>query len=171
MRPRDIVCSCGQHRRDRGPRHLAALPPLYSLQRMEGSQLENPRQPPAPAPSSSSVEESRAQRLQRSQARFRDRGGIFVPTNRNTLADILLGRKVASPKKTLTLRGRSASLSPKKKSTGSGNARNHDDADGGGALQALRTSPRKAAQRQRQPGLESKPSVASVVSIYLVQRN
>ncbi|KAH0589062.1 hypothetical protein H2248_004834 [Termitomyces sp. 'cryptogamus'] len=85
------------------------------------------------------VEESRAQRLQRSQARFRDRGGIFVPTSRNTLADILLGRKVASPKKK---RGRSASLSPKKKSVES-NARNNDD-----EIKAVRMSPRKAIQKQ-----------------------
>ncbi|KAG6879639.1 hypothetical protein C0992_000274 [Termitomyces sp. T32_za158] len=85
------------------------------------------------------VEESRAQRLQRSQARFRDRGGIFVPTARNTLVDILLGKRVASPKKG---RGRSASLSPKKKSAKSG-LRNNDE-----ELKAVRTSPRKAAQRQ-----------------------
>ncbi|KAG6836963.1 hypothetical protein H0H93_000355 [Arthromyces matolae] len=79
------------------------------------------------------VEESRAQRLQRSQARFRDRGGIFVPTTRNTLVDILLGRKAASPKKSLG-RGRSVSLSPKKKI-------NTKDTN-----VPLRTSPRKAVQ-------------------------
>ncbi|EGO02916.1 hypothetical protein SERLA73DRAFT_70406 [Serpula lacrymans var. lacrymans S7.3] len=41
------------------------------------------------------VEESKAQRLQRQQARFRDRGGIFVPAAKNTLIDILLSRTVS----------------------------------------------------------------------------
>ncbi|KAF8064030.1 hypothetical protein FPV67DRAFT_1654173 [Lyophyllum atratum] len=87
------------------------------------------------------VEESRAQRLQRQQARFRDRGGIFVPTNRNTLVDILLGRKAASPKKG---RGRSTSVSPQKPG-----AKGDGEEDGGdGAQKTLRTSPRKAAQRR-----------------------
>ncbi|KAF5376064.1 hypothetical protein D9615_007685 [Tricholomella constricta] len=96
----------------------------------DNSQPDKAALPKAPIP----VEESRAQRLQRQQARFRDRGGIFVPSNRNTLVDILLGRKAASPKK--TLRGRSASLSPRKpESKGNGDA-----------TKALRTSPRKAAQ-------------------------
>jgi hypothetical protein len=47
------------------------------------------------------VEESRAQRQQRLQARFRDRGGIFVPSQKNTLIDILLARSVTgeSPSK------------------------------------------------------------------------
>lgn len=63
------------------------------------------------------VEDSRAQRIQRQQSRFRDRGGsvaasfnsqwplmiytnsfsvhrIFVPSNKNTLIDILLARSV-----------------------------------------------------------------------------
>ncbi|GLB44208.1 hypothetical protein LshimejAT787_1601380 [Lyophyllum shimeji] len=87
------------------------------------------------------VEESRAQRLQRQQARFRDRGGIFVPSNRNTLVDILLGRKVASPKQT---RARSASLSPQKDKVRLG-GRNEDVE---GSPKPLRTSPRKAAQRR-----------------------
>ncbi|KAJ3537483.1 hypothetical protein NMY22_g5578 [Coprinellus aureogranulatus] len=60
------------------------------------------------------VEESRQQRLQRAQARFRDRGGIFVPTNRNTLIDILLGKKEATPKG--STRSRSRSVSPHKPS-------------------------------------------------------
>ncbi|KAJ3530003.1 hypothetical protein NMY22_g8752 [Coprinellus aureogranulatus] len=60
------------------------------------------------------VEESRQQRLQRAQARFRDRGGIFVPTNRNTLIDILLGKKEATPKR--STRSRSRSVSPHKPS-------------------------------------------------------
>ncbi|KAF8999766.1 hypothetical protein BDQ17DRAFT_1410526 [Cyathus striatus] len=62
------------------------------------------------APTPIAIEESRAQRLQRQQARFRDRGGIFVPTNRNTLADILLGRNPTqrrSPRKS----GRNVTLS------------------------------------------------------------
>ncbi|KDQ24012.1 hypothetical protein PLEOSDRAFT_1108476 [Pleurotus ostreatus PC15] len=36
--------------------------------------------------------DSRAKRLERQQSRFRDRGGIFVPSNRNTLLDVLLAR-------------------------------------------------------------------------------
>lgn len=75
------------------------------------------------------VEESRAQRHQRQQNRFRDRGGfvtldwkkdalltplysIFKPSNRNTLVDILMGRRAPSPKKSTR---RSASRSPSKK--------------------------------------------------------
>lgn len=82
------------------------------------------------------VEESRAQRLQRQQTRFRDRGGIFVPTNRTTLVDILLGR--ASP-----LKGpcRSASVSPSrvnKEKYSSGNEVSNP---------ALRRSPRKQSQK------------------------
>ncbi|KAG1791116.1 uncharacterized protein HD556DRAFT_1387710 [Suillus plorans] len=41
------------------------------------------------------VEESKAQRLQRQQARFRDRGGAFVPSEKNVLKDILLARTVS----------------------------------------------------------------------------
>ncbi|KAG6866327.1 hypothetical protein C0991_005794 [Blastosporella zonata] len=118
---------------------------------MDGSQSGKTELSTVPIP----VEESRAQRLQRSQARFRDRGGIFVPTTRNTLVDILLGRKVATPKK--VERSRSASLSPKKgrgrsvsvspKKKGVKSSRNKDAGD---ATIALRTSPRKAAQRQMQ---------------------
>ncbi|KIM90011.1 hypothetical protein PILCRDRAFT_204733 [Piloderma croceum F 1598] len=40
------------------------------------------------------VEKSREQRQQRLQARFRDRGGIFVPSEKNALIDILLARCV-----------------------------------------------------------------------------
>ncbi|EAU87664.2 hypothetical protein CC1G_09125 [Coprinopsis cinerea okayama7 len=72
----------------------------------------NPRAIPSSAVKN--VEESRQQRLQRQQSRFRDRGGIFVPTSRNTLADILLGRRDASPKKPRRSRGRSVSVSPRK---------------------------------------------------------
>ncbi|KAK2465152.1 hypothetical protein APHAL10511_002844 [Amanita phalloides] len=57
------------------------------------------------------IEESRAQRQQRQQSRFRDRGGIFKPSNRNTLVDILMGRRAPSPKKSTR---RSASCSPSK---------------------------------------------------------
>ncbi|KAG6909168.1 hypothetical protein DXG01_001795 [Tephrocybe rancida] len=101
---------------------------------MEGSLVSQAAPPAALIP----VEESRAQRLQRSQARFRDRGGIFVPTARNTLVDILLGRKVASPKKG---RGRSASVSPKKNSTKK-DVTNSEEEE-----KALRRSPRKAAHK------------------------
>ena len=75
------------------------------------------------------VEESRAKRHQRQQSRFRDRGGfvllyrkrdalltpfysIFKPSNRNTLVDILMGRRAASPKKSMR---RSTSRSPSKR--------------------------------------------------------
>ncbi|KAI6019496.1 hypothetical protein PISMIDRAFT_19067 [Pisolithus microcarpus 441] len=51
------------------------------------------------------VEESKAQRIQRQQARFRDRGGTFVPSDKNPLADILLARTVTgeSPSKAKSL--------------------------------------------------------------------
>lgn len=65
------------------------------------------------------VEESKAQRLQRQQARFRDRGGAFVPSEKNILKDILLARTVSgeSPSKVTTkspYRHRSHSTSPSK---------------------------------------------------------
>ncbi|KAI0830205.1 hypothetical protein BC628DRAFT_986319 [Trametes gibbosa] len=40
------------------------------------------------------VEASREKRIERQQARFRDRGGIFKPSERNALLDILLSRGV-----------------------------------------------------------------------------
>ncbi|KAI9573481.1 hypothetical protein HD554DRAFT_878316 [Boletus coccyginus] len=48
-----------------------------------------------------SAEESKAQRIKRQQARFRDRGGAFVPSTSNPLVDILLARTVSgeSPSK------------------------------------------------------------------------
>ncbi|KAJ7452109.1 hypothetical protein B0H11DRAFT_301183 [Mycena galericulata] len=60
------------------------------------------------------VQESRTERLKRQQARFRDRGGIFVPRAHNNLLDILLGKKKPSPLKRRS-RSRSASASPSKK--------------------------------------------------------
>ncbi|KAJ6463488.1 hypothetical protein C8R45DRAFT_1025939 [Mycena sanguinolenta] len=75
---------------------------------------------PLVAPSSpSQVEDSRAKRLGRQQARFRDRGGIFVPRTHNNLLDILLGKKKHSPLKRRS-RSRSLSVSPTKKSTSRG---------------------------------------------------
>ncbi|CCM05899.1 uncharacterized protein FIBRA_08137 [Fibroporia radiculosa] len=40
------------------------------------------------------VEESRAKRIERLQSKFRDRGGIFVPSEHNALLDVLLARGV-----------------------------------------------------------------------------
>ena len=88
-----------------------------------------PQTPMGPMKSALGVEESRAQRHQRQQSRFRDRGGfviwfgkgyspdtpfcrIFKPSNRNTLVDILMGRRAPSPKKLLR---RSTSCSPSKR--------------------------------------------------------
>ncbi|KAJ7080011.1 hypothetical protein B0H15DRAFT_857700 [Mycena belliarum] len=69
-----------------------------------------------PGPVSLQVQESRTKRLGRQQARFRDRGGIFVPRTHNNLIDILLGRKNASPlKRRSRSRSRSVSVSPTKK--------------------------------------------------------
>ncbi|KAH9943763.1 hypothetical protein B0H21DRAFT_478105 [Amylocystis lapponica] len=47
------------------------------------------------------VEASRAQRIERQNSRFRDRGGVFVPATHNALVDILLARGVngESPEK------------------------------------------------------------------------
>ncbi|KAJ7270692.1 hypothetical protein B0H12DRAFT_1307066 [Mycena haematopus] len=69
---------------------------------------------PKPISSPSQVQESRTKRLVRQQARFRDRGGIFVPRTHNNLLDILLGRKKLSPFKRRS-RSRSLSVSPTKK--------------------------------------------------------
>ncbi|KAF9239457.1 hypothetical protein BU15DRAFT_61965 [Melanogaster broomeanus] len=57
--------------------------------------------PAVPANPGVNVEESKAQRIQRQQARFRDRGGAFVPSTSNPLVDILLARTVTgeSPSK------------------------------------------------------------------------
>ncbi|KAJ8592363.1 hypothetical protein M405DRAFT_879976 [Rhizopogon salebrosus TDB-379] len=65
------------------------------------------------------VEESKAQRIQRQQARFRDRGGAFVPSEKNPLIDILLSRTISgeSPSKLVTkspYRHRNRSISPSK---------------------------------------------------------
>ncbi|KAF8630279.1 hypothetical protein AX17_005465 [Amanita inopinata Kibby_2008] len=79
---------------------------------MDIQQRTVPQTPTGPAKLTVGVEESRAQRLQRQQARFRDRGGIFIPTNRNTLVDILMGRRAPSPKKSFR---RSTSCSPAKR--------------------------------------------------------
>ncbi|RDB23791.1 hypothetical protein Hypma_009307 [Hypsizygus marmoreus] len=110
---------------------------------MDVAPSKTPAVPKVPIP----VEESRAQRLQRQQARFRDRGGIFVPSNRNTLIEILLGRKPAqSPRKS---RGRSLSRSPvkpkpKKVPVQSNSADTTTPTD---YTSNRRTSPRKTTQK------------------------
>ncbi|KAF8804409.1 hypothetical protein BYT27DRAFT_7193850 [Phlegmacium glaucopus] len=102
------------------------------------------------------VEESRAQRLQRQQARFRDRGGLFVPTNRSTLLDILLGK--APP---LKKPRRSASASPsrvdeEKSSTGIETSK-----------PTLRRSPRKQSQKTTVDVPDEQPQ--SLNGIYLLE--
>ncbi|KAI1789661.1 hypothetical protein LXA43DRAFT_552863 [Ganoderma leucocontextum] len=65
-----------------------------------------------------SVEASRAQRIERLQARYRDRGGIFKPADHNPLLDLLLARGVngESPSRTNSpRRSRSRSTSPRRK--------------------------------------------------------
>ncbi|KAI0314943.1 hypothetical protein OF83DRAFT_1134370 [Amylostereum chailletii] len=47
-----------------------------------------------PPPLIGTVEESKAQRLERHKARFRERGGVFVPREKNVLLEILLARGV-----------------------------------------------------------------------------
>ncbi|KDR78397.1 hypothetical protein GALMADRAFT_245561 [Galerina marginata CBS 339.88] len=111
----------------------------------------NSREPPKPAvilATPVNVEESRAQRLQRQQARFRDRGGIFVPSSRNTLADILLGK--ALPLKR-PHRSRSVSASPTK-------GRGHT---GNSTAQDLNVTALHAASR-RSPRKHGRPSALSV---------
>ncbi|KAI0326285.1 hypothetical protein GY45DRAFT_1437746 [Cubamyces sp. BRFM 1775] len=66
------------------------------------------------------VEASREKRLERQQARFRDRGGIFKPSGHNALLDILLARGVngESPSRANSpRRSRSRSASPARKHT------------------------------------------------------
>ncbi|KAI0744646.1 hypothetical protein C8Q76DRAFT_8681 [Earliella scabrosa] len=61
------------------------------------------------------VEASRAKRIERQQARYRDRGGIFKPAEHNPLLDLLLARGVngESPSRATSLRrSRSRSTSP-----------------------------------------------------------
>ncbi|TFK24891.1 hypothetical protein FA15DRAFT_669098 [Coprinopsis marcescibilis] len=120
---------------------------------------ETPNARGIPSSAIKDVGESRQQRMQRQQSRFRDRGGIFVPTARNTLADILLGRKVPSPRKSRRSRSRSLSVSPQKPtsyqaspSVGKGKKRlsvTSSDALKKGAISvgkgALRRSPRKGS--------------------------
>ncbi|KAI0354332.1 hypothetical protein OH77DRAFT_1590790 [Trametes cingulata] len=64
------------------------------------------------------VEASREKRIERQQARFRDRGGIFQPSEHNALLDILLARGVngESPSRANSpKRSRSRSASPARK--------------------------------------------------------
>ncbi|KAH9893978.1 hypothetical protein C8Q73DRAFT_790557 [Cubamyces lactineus] len=66
------------------------------------------------------VEASREKRLERQQARFRDRGGIFKPSGHNALLDMLLARGVngESPSRANSpRRSRSRSASPSRKHT------------------------------------------------------
>ncbi|KAI6113583.1 hypothetical protein EDD16DRAFT_1600362 [Pisolithus croceorrhizus] len=60
------------------------------------------------------VEESKAQRIQRQQARFRDRGGTFVPSDKNPLADLLLARAITgeSPSKAKSSHSKTERLLP-----------------------------------------------------------
>ncbi|KIJ18096.1 hypothetical protein PAXINDRAFT_179466 [Paxillus involutus ATCC 200175] len=91
------------------------------------------------------AEESKAQRIQRQQARFRDRGGAFVPSNSNPLIDILLARTVTgeSPSKARAPKDRSTAPlsksrvtfertrqeSPTRKRSGVGNKNRAGDGD------------------------------------------
>ncbi|TFK37688.1 hypothetical protein BDQ12DRAFT_152452 [Crucibulum laeve] len=105
------------------------------------------------------VEDSRTQRLQRQQARFRDRGGIFVPTNRNTLVNILLGRAPASqsPKR---VHGRSTSISPQKSKGKRLETVKKDVAEGaevGEDTPLRRTSPRKQARKEKLGSADLQP--------------
>ncbi|KAJ6630094.1 hypothetical protein B0H10DRAFT_1110294 [Mycena sp. CBHHK59/15] len=95
------------------------------------------------------VQESRTQRLERQQARFRDRGGIFVPRAHNNLLDILLGRKKPSPIKRRS-RSRSLSCSPTKKPQKTGR--------GSKVAKAPRKISKKAAERLREEKPTAGPS-------------
>ncbi|KIK98275.1 hypothetical protein PAXRUDRAFT_702215 [Paxillus rubicundulus Ve08.2h10] len=68
---------------------------------MKASRRDVAMIPSAVAKLEVTAEESKAQRIQRQQARFRDRGGAFVPSNSNPLIGILLARTVTgeSPSK------------------------------------------------------------------------
>ncbi|KAF6750903.1 hypothetical protein DFP72DRAFT_1072057 [Ephemerocybe angulata] len=129
-----------------------------------GTELATPNPRAVPPSTVKNVEESRQERLQRQQARIRDRGGIFVPTVRNTLADILCGRREASPKK--LRRSRSRSCSPQKPpaspTTGKGKrvslSSSHAITKGeiSVAGDALRRSPRKKSATPQPNGPEAK---------------
>ncbi|KAE9399389.1 hypothetical protein BT96DRAFT_691508 [Gymnopus androsaceus JB14] len=64
------------------------------------------------------VQESRDKRLARQQARFRDRGGIFVSQQRTALLDVLLGKKTLKQVTARRSRSRSASCSPIRRKSG-----------------------------------------------------
>ncbi|KAI0692324.1 hypothetical protein BC835DRAFT_1416619 [Cytidiella melzeri] len=68
-----------------------------------------------------SVEESRLKRVEKQNARYRDRGGIFVPADTNPLLDVLLARGVngESPTK-LANAPRSRTSSPSRKKAKAG---------------------------------------------------
>ncbi|PPQ70632.1 hypothetical protein CVT26_010060, partial [Gymnopilus dilepis] len=119
------------------------------------------KEPPKPAlilATPINVEESRAKRHERQQSRFRDRGGIFVPSSRSTLADILLGK--APPLKKAPRR--SASASPTKRK---GHAPNGDTPDlvltARHAVSSRRSSPRKQERRSSIDSAKSIPAVKS----------
>ncbi|KAF9078294.1 hypothetical protein BDP27DRAFT_1309362 [Rhodocollybia butyracea] len=56
--------------------------------------------------------ESREKRIARQQARYRDRGGVFVPQQRTNLLDILLGKTTLKQVSGRRSKSRSRSLSP-----------------------------------------------------------
>ncbi|KAF8626038.1 hypothetical protein AX15_005128 [Amanita polypyramis BW_CC] len=119
---------------------------------MDVLQRPVPQTPIGPVQLAVGVEESRAQRHERQQSRFRDRGGIFKPSNRNTLVDILMGRRPPSPRKSIR---RSASCSPLKRDKTP--SRTKSNADTANASKKGRTSrndhvpPKKALRKSQAP--------------------
>ncbi|KAN0118808.1 hypothetical protein V8E52_004919 [Russula decolorans] len=65
------------------------------------------------------VQESKAQRQERLQSRFRDRGGIFVPSEGNALVEILLARGVNGESPAKKRPPRKSAVTPKPRSSAS----------------------------------------------------
>ncbi|KAJ7161000.1 hypothetical protein C8R46DRAFT_1106193 [Mycena filopes] len=98
----------------------------------------------------SQVLDSRTKRLVRQQARFRDRGGIFVPRAHNNLLDILLGRKKVSPLKRRS-QSRSISVSPSKRPASKSKRGSSVGRKSGG------TAPKASSSRKAKTLLDDEP--------------
>ncbi|KAI0742787.1 hypothetical protein C8Q80DRAFT_1273394 [Daedaleopsis nitida] len=105
------------------------------------------------------VEESKAKRIERQQARLRDRGGIFKPAEHNPLLDLLLARGVngESPSRANSpRRSRSRSASPIRKRS----------APHAGKAPETSAAPKKAsARRKSQAAVRKQSQVLDQASI------
>ncbi|KAL0065490.1 hypothetical protein AAF712_007554 [Marasmius tenuissimus] len=133
---------------------MNGLPPL-------ATSLTTPITKPQQLQHGFSVEESREKRLQRQQARFRDRGGKYQPQSRDTLLNILLKGGKSPTKDSRGSRSRSRSKSPAKSSSNKGGDGGVQSGASGVSSQAKsRRKSAKAAQEETAAG----PSTARAVT-------